>query len=223
MDLQEISEVLLKLVLAVILGGSVGWEREILDRPAGLRTHVLVCVGAASYMLVGTMMADGHGRNIDPSRIGSQVATGMGFLGAGTIIRHGSVVRGLTTAASLWTVAAIGLCLGAGGRAYAVAIAATAVVLITLTALSRVERVMVAKRQYRNLILHLLHPRERVRQIQECLHGVGVRVQGMDFSIETEEGLGEARLIVRIPPGLPLEQVTTCLAELEGVQGIQWE
>src|SRR5512136_1301905 len=104
----SILDVFVKLIIAVILGGIVGWQREARDRPAGLRTHVLVCIGSAIY----TLTSIGFGKGADPSRVAAQVATGMGFLGAGTIIRHGSEVRGLTTAASLWTVAAIGICVG---------------------------------------------------------------------------------------------------------------
>ena len=100
--------VLVRLVLAVVFGGVVGWQREARDRPAGLRTHVLVCVGAAVY----TLASLSFGARSDPARVAAQVATGMGFLGAGTIIRHGNVVRGLTPAASLWAVAASGLCVG---------------------------------------------------------------------------------------------------------------
>ncbi len=104
--------ILVKLVFAVLLGGVVGWQREAHDRPAGLRTHVLVCVGSAVY----TLASMSFGAASDPARVAAQVATGMGFLGAGTIIRHRNVVRGLTTAASLWTVGAIGLCAGLGGN-----------------------------------------------------------------------------------------------------------
>ena len=114
--------VLLKLIAAVICGGIVGWQREARDRPAGLRTHVLVCLGATVYTLASLSFT---GPTADPGRVAAQVATGMGFLGAGTIIRHGNVVRGLTTAASLWAVAAIGLCVGIGGQAMWVAGMAT--------------------------------------------------------------------------------------------------
>ncbi len=113
-DPLSVPDILAKLTTAVALSGMVGWQREARDRPAGLRTHVLVCVGSAIY----TMTSLSFGPNTDPARVAAQVATGMGFLGAGTIIRHGNEVRGLTTAASLWTVAAIGIAIGLGGSAY---------------------------------------------------------------------------------------------------------
>ena len=105
-------EALLRLALAAILGGMIGVERELRDREAGLRTHLLVAVGAALFTIAG---AYGFGSSgVDPTRVAAQVVTGVGFLGAGAIIRQGLSVRGLTTAASLWLVAAIGMASGAG-------------------------------------------------------------------------------------------------------------
>src|SRR5688572_6987783 len=98
------------LLLAALLGGLVGWERERRDRPAGLRTHILVCLGSALITLVSIQLS---GTRFDPGRIAAQIVSGIGFLGAGTIMRQGNVVRGLTTAASLWTVAGIGMAVAA--------------------------------------------------------------------------------------------------------------
>src|SRR3954464_1556115 len=108
-------EALLRLVLAAVLGGAVGVERELREREAGLRTHMLVAVGSALFTLVSAygFRDFDYGRNtgftLDPTRISAQIVTGIGFLGAGAIIRQGISVRGLTTAATLWIVAAIGL------------------------------------------------------------------------------------------------------------------
>ena len=135
--------ILIRLALAVVFGGAVGWQREAHDRPAGLRTHVLVCVGSAVY----TLASMGFGSGADPARVAAQIATGMGFLGAGTIIRHGNVVRGLTTAASIWVVAAIGLAVGAG--LYKVAVVATVIVVVVLF-LSRLERRLELKNSKRH-------------------------------------------------------------------------
>ncbi|UCH36659.1 MAG: MgtC/SapB family protein [Armatimonadota bacterium] len=212
--------VLLKLVLAVILGGAVGWERETLDRPAGFRTHVLVCVGSTVYMLVS---ASFWGPRADPGRIAAQVASGMGFLGAGTILRHGSVVRGLTTAASLWTVAAIGLCIGRGEMYLVVAVLAAAVVLLTLTMLGRVEKIIVTKRQYRLAMLRAPQVRRFLPQAKEILDGVGARIQSVEVVPSVEEGLQDMRIIVRLPPGVTTEQITLHLMSLEGLTAIQWE
>jgi putative Mg2+ transporter-C (MgtC) family protein len=220
-DLNFIGWVLAKLMIAVVLGGAVGWERETLDRPAGFRTHVLVCVGSAVYMLVSESFYT-YPRS-DPARIAAQVASGMGFLGAGTILRHGSVVRGLTTAASLWTVAAIGLCIGRGGMTLIVAVLAAIVVLLTLTLLGRVEKMVVAKRQYRLAMIRAPQVRRFLPQIKDIFDGVNARIQSVEVAPSIEEGLQDLRVTVRLPPGVTTDQLTVQLLGVEGLAAIQWE
>ena len=119
-------------LLAMFIGGLIGWERESTHRPAGLRTHMLVSIGACVIMQLGDYAATqtGIGISIDPSRLGSQVISGIGFLGAGTIMKEGATIKGLTTAASLWVVACLGLTIGSG--AYAIAIIGFIAVILTL-------------------------------------------------------------------------------------------
>ena len=111
---------MIRLCLAALLAGVIGIERELREQEAGLRTHMLVCVGATMFMIVGVygwsdfQLGNNIGVVVDPSRVASYVVSGIGFLGAGAIIRHGINVRGLTTAASLWVVAAIGVAVGVG-------------------------------------------------------------------------------------------------------------
>lgn len=139
------TEVVLRLVLAVLLSGLVGLEREVKGRAAGFRTHILVCAGSTLVMLTGIYLAAaerGIG-NVDPTRLAAQVVSGVGFLGAGTIIQFRDSVRGLTTAASVWAAAGIGLAVGAGF--YVGAISTTLIVLIVLFALSNFERRLGAK------------------------------------------------------------------------------
>lgn len=124
---------MLQLLLACVLGGIIGWEREQHRRPAGLRTHMLICMGAALM----TILSKSVSGNADPGRIAAQIVSGVGFIGAGTILRQGNAVRGLTTAASLWGVAAIGMAVGFGQPFYLVAIVATAIVYITLEVVNK--------------------------------------------------------------------------------------
>lgn len=127
-------DLILRLLLASLLGGIIGLDREYRAKEAGLRTHILVSLGSAIFMIVsqygfGNILQEGN-ISLDPSRIASQVVTGIGFIGAGTIIIHRQFVRGLTTAAGLWATAAIGLAVG--GELYAVAVAATILTLAGL-------------------------------------------------------------------------------------------
>src|ERR687887_833691 len=129
-------EALLRLALAAALGGAIGFERELRDREAGLRTHMLVCLGSALFTIVsaygfrGFLTSGDQVIRADPTRIAAQIVVGIGFLGAGAIIRHGLSVRGLTTAATLWVAAAIGIAAGAGY--YSGAVIATLVTLFAL-------------------------------------------------------------------------------------------
>jgi putative Mg2+ transporter-C (MgtC) family protein len=135
-------EILIRMVIAVVLGGLVGMEREWHNHAAGFRTHILVCLGSATIMLLSiygfSEFANETNVRTDPARLAAQVISGIGFLGAGAIMRNGSVISGLTTAASVWVVAAIGLCVGAGFL-YA-AFFATLIALISLFLLNKWEK-----------------------------------------------------------------------------------
>ncbi len=128
----------MRLAVAMLCGIACGLEREIHHREAGLRTMMLISLGAALYVMVGEMMASGSGQDVDPTRIAAQVVTGVGFLGAGVIIQQGMAVRGLTTAATIWTMAAIGALVGAGYPLLGFAV--TTVMVTALIIVSIVER-----------------------------------------------------------------------------------
>ncbi|MGA1825473.1 MAG: MgtC/SapB family protein [bacterium] len=128
-------DILFGLVLAGILGGTIGFERDIHGRAAGLRTHILVCMGSSLFMIVSEHVA---GTRADPGRIAAQVVCGIGFVGAGAIIKSGFTIRGLTTAACLWISASIGLACGTG--MYMVAVFTTILSLLSLTWLNHFER-----------------------------------------------------------------------------------
>lgn len=150
-------EVILRLILAAVLGSVIGFERERQSWAAGLRTHMLVSVSAALVMIVSAFgFADVLGRPnvvLDPSRIAAQVVSGIGFLGAGAILLRGEVIRGLTTAASVWSVAAIGLAVGAGLNT--AAIAATIIILAILAGMKPIERRYISVRLRRRVVLRV--------------------------------------------------------------------
>jgi len=133
----EALQILLRLMLSVAIGGVIGWERGVGRRPAGFRTHILVSLGAAVAMLTGEMVASRYGTG-DATRIASQVVSGIGFLGAGTILKVGVNIKGLTTAASLWATACLGLAAGAG--LFLMAALGLVIVMLTLTILERMEK-----------------------------------------------------------------------------------
>lgn len=131
------AEHIIRLLAAVLLGGIVGLDRELRDKPAGFRTIVLICVGACVFTLISVWAGRGEQQS---TRIAAQIVTGIGFLGAGAILREGGSVTGLTTAATIWAVAAIGMACGYG--AIGLAGAGTVLILVTLLLFNRVERVI---------------------------------------------------------------------------------
>ncbi|MBE6977768.1 MAG: MgtC/SapB family protein [Ruminococcaceae bacterium] len=128
----------LRLLCAMLIGSLIGVEREYTHRPAGLRTHILVALGACVASIMGQMLFAQYGPSSDPARLSAQVITGVGFLGAGTIMKEGVNVRGLTTAASVWTVACLGIAAGFGH--YALALLGMLLTLLTLTLLESFQR-----------------------------------------------------------------------------------
>jgi putative Mg2+ transporter-C (MgtC) family protein len=132
MENADLAVIIVRLGLSVVFGAVIGLERELAAQPAGLRTHILVALGAALFTLVGTEVA-----GTDPTRIAAQVVSGVGFLGAGAILREGPTVRGLTTAATLWAAAAIGLANGLG--AYRSAVIAVILTLLVTVGMKAIE------------------------------------------------------------------------------------
>ena len=130
-------DLLAGLLLSTVLGGAIGWEREHAGKPAGLRTNILICIAATLLTDLSVSAAASASAVADPGRIAAQIVTGMGFLGAGTIIQSRGHVTGLTTAATLWVVAAIGMAVGFG--AWVEAVGTTLLVLVTLIPLRKVE------------------------------------------------------------------------------------
>lgn len=174
----------LRLAMAMILGSMVGLERERLDRAAGLRTHALVCVASALMMIVSTygfpLPPDGVEGAFDPGRIAAQVVSGIGFLGAGVIIFRDNTVRGLTTAATLWAVAGVGL--ATGGGLYLAAVVATAFMLLIQAGLKPVERRFFAKHaRMHRVVLEVERGADVLEGIQFATNATPVRLRSMEF------------------------------------------
>jgi putative Mg2+ transporter-C (MgtC) family protein len=192
-------QIILRLLIATILGAAVGLERERLEWAAGLRTHALVCVGAALFMIVSAFgFADALGSSdviLDPSRVAAQVVSGIGFIGAGTIIFRREIVRGLTTAASIWAVAAIGLAVGGG--MYLAAIVATVLALVILAVVKPIEWRVFKHRRARQVNLTV--------DVQEIsLSDIKAEIEAADLHLD--------RLVIRSSDSPEADRVEVFLA-----------
>ena len=218
--MQDALPMVMKLVLAAVFGGVVGYEREVHDHPAGLRTHVLVCMGSALMTLVSMSFVPPHS---DPSRIAAQIVSGIGFLGAGTILRQGSVVRGLTTAASLWTVAGIGMAVAVGGPLfYLLAAVSTLIVFLTLSIMRNFEP-GVGKKTVHHLRLDISEDQDRVfAAVIQNLIGMGVTIQSVHGAESREQGSRTFRLAVTLSRQITPQMVAEKLAGQQGLARFDW-
>jgi len=218
-------EALLRIVVAATLGGAVGIERELRDHDAGFRTHMLVAIGSALFTIVSAyafrdfLVGGGAVVRADPTRIAAQVVTGIGFLGAGAIIRQGLSVRGLTTAATLWVVAAIGMAAGAGY--YGGALITTAVVLFSLWPLRIIAfRTMNRFRPETDRLLAQLPAGESPAPLIKELEDQGANLQALEISHEADRR--NVILDVKLPPQADTPAIVAKLSELEHVLEIRW-
>ena len=218
-------EELLRVVVAAGLGGAVGLERELREREAGFRTHMLVSVGSALFTLVSAYGFHEflvHGGNVvraDPTRIAAQIVTGIGFLGAGAIIRQGFSVRGLTTAATLWVVAAIGMASGAGY--FSAAVITTALVLFSLWPLRIFAfRVMQRVRPETDRLLAQLPAGESPAPLIERLEELGGRLEALEIGHEADRRT--VLMDVKLPPRADAPGIVAKLSELDPVLEVRW-
>lgn len=220
-------EVGLRIVTATVLGGIIGMERQFKHRPAGFKTHILVCVGAATVMVLSEYMFRKYhaefGILSDPARLGAQVISGVGFLGAGTIMHHGPNVRGLTTAASLWVVAAIGLAAGAGY--YYLAIIVTISICIILFIFNKIYKGLRKVSDITGLRIELLNKPKVIGAINILLAGHNIKIMDMEFisrsSVADNGGDGAdvifLNLMLKLAPDI---SVYTLLEQLEKIAGV---
>jgi putative Mg2+ transporter-C (MgtC) family protein len=183
-------DVLLQLLLAVLLGGAIGLERELQGKPAGLRTNILICLGAALFTLLSYRLAGGVP---DVSRIASQIVTGIGFLGAGSILHARGSIVGLTSAATIWLVAAIGMAVGS--HAYVEAVGATLLTLVILAGLVPIERAVEAQTHRSHLVVYLRAEPGTVELVERLIRSTGLRMEASHLRKEAAEVVLEADLL----------------------------
>ena len=210
----------IKLGLATACGAAIGIERELHDKPAGLRTNMLICVGSTLITMVSIHVALTYAErqiNIaDPGRIAAQIVSGIGFLGAGTIIQARGSVHGLTTAATMWVLAGIGLAIGSG--TYAPAIAGTAILLVTLSVLGWLENRMTPPRRF--VYFHVIA--DRRPGLIDDINGLAesARVSLGDFALKREGGAVQMDFALTLPAAKRDELIDGML-DLEGVRDVR--
>lgn len=219
-------EIIKRLVLASILGGFIGLEREVNNRPAGFRTHILVALGSTLIMLVSTNGFYIDGESVvrgDPARLAAQVVSGIGFLGAGTILRNDNQVKGLTTAASLWVSAGIGLAIGSGY--YLGGIVTSVITLATLRSLHSFDKVMV-KKPNKELKIFALDHVGIVGEIGEICGRFNIVIDNItilrNIGIEDKE-LIKVELLVKTPVLFNANKLYNAIFKIEGISKIIFE
>lgn len=222
-------EIIKRLILSAFLGGLIGMEREVNNRPAGLRTHILVCIGSTLIMLVSF---DGFVRTGlplgDPARLAAQVVSGIGFLGAGTIMRTGNNINGLTTAASLWVSAGIGLAIGVGY--YVGAILTSSIALVTLMSLGVFEKRFIGKKYSAIEIIGINKP-GLIGEIGTLFGKHHIQIKDIsiisnDYQFVDDEdfyGLMEVNFLVKVPINLNKNIFNLDIHQINGIKSIIFE
>nr|AGS53360.1 MgtC/SapB transporter [uncultured bacterium contig00014] len=213
---------IIRLCLGFLAGAVIGFERSSQRQVAGLRTHILIATGATLLMLLSIYLPQVFGsaqRGGDPGRIAAQVVSGIGFLGAGAIIRLGNNVRGLTTAASLWFVAALGLAIGGG--MFLVAGLALALGLITLLLLRRIEKKIFPTGPYKLLEISYKDNTPNTKEAMDIIKQSGIMVQSLDINQGSKSKGTKLRLLVRIPSDVDIASIARSIKALGNVGKVE--
>lgn len=229
-------EVIIRLLLAILIGGIVGYEREFQNRPAGFRTHILVCVGAAVVSMIQLYDVEVTMNKVlmnpelagvlkaDMGRLGAQVITGVGFLGAGTIIRNNGSVKGLTTAASLWAVACVGLAVGLGY--YFLSVVTIFGVFVVLVSLKRVETKLMRKGKIVKLEIYY-SDKSFITHSESYFENYNIKIKNIEFQLEDDEESGENQeykksfYTILIPRALKPSVIIQNLVKIDGVYKVK--
>jgi len=221
MDYQFALEILIKLALSVLLGGLIGIERELSKHPAGLRTHILVSLGATIFMLIGYHAVDFAGNtatSLDATRMGAGIVTGIGFLGAGAIMKEGVNVQGLTTAASIWVTAAIGLCVAS--ELYVAAFIGTILVLFVLVVFSRVELRIGLKEEHGIVEVITAQKKRGARKISELITDLDIVVESIEM--DRLENNIKLRFHLEVPANFDPAVLIDTLTKEKYISHVEW-
>ena len=215
-------EIIGRLIVITVLSGLIGIERERHGRAAGLRTHILVGLGSTLIMLTSMHIFEIYKgvSTADPARIAAQVVSGIGFLGAGTIIRFRASIRGLTTAASLWAAAGIGLAVGSGF--YLGAYVTTLLVLSALFFLTRLERNYLRRDWYRVLVAETNTPSAPLPELRSILHEYEVEIRDFEVSQNLENKNLSVKMSLKLLTNAHDDEIVSQVAKLPGIIRANW-
>lgn len=213
----------IRLLISLLLGGAIGFERQLRHRDAGLRTFTLICVGSTCAMLISIWIPQLYPDflNGDPGRIAAQVLTGVGFLGAGAILRGRGSVQGLTTAACIWIVSVIGLAVGAGF--FGGAVLATLLTLIVLVCGEYLERFSSIGGANRILVVHCSTSLPDVDELKKVVESAGVRPSSHTYQCDFEKGQSVVTIKVSVHSRVSQHELRKKMSELEYVSSINME
>lgn len=216
----DLIDMFARLATAVILGGLIGIERQSTNRPAGLRTHIIVCLGATLVMYTNILMCHQYKDifSMDPTRIGAQVVSGIGFIGAGTIMKEGPTVKGLTTAATLWAVGCLGLAIGSGY--IELSFIATIFMLLVLQTLGKLEEKAIKYRREAILYIEVTGEKSRLENVNKVLIDSECRVKSLSMNIVTVGTFG-MKILIRYPKHVEALELMAKVATVEGVVSIE--
>ena len=216
------ADIFIRLLTALILGSLIGLERELHDQPAGLRTHIILVLGATIAMFISINLSQQFhttAANDDPERLAAQVISGIGFLGAGAIFRYGTNVKGLTTAASLWTTAIIGLAVGAGY--FLLSIAATLCVLFALVAMESMEKKFLHNRTTRVIRIKGTDRPGFVEEVKTALARFGIAIKSIDLSKDLKNNAIQIEGIAKLSKQQDLDALVGTISAISGVEDFQ--
>lgn len=210
----------LRLIISFILGMLIGLEREGHDQPAGLRTHILISIGATLVMLISIFIPQTFRdfQNGDPGRIAAQVVSGIGFLGAGAILKFGVDVKGLTTAASIWAMAAIGLAVGAG--MYIVSLVGVVVILFALTVMNFFEKRVFKERTLRKVELQIKKKDTEISELYQIFEVFNVKINSAGFERNVNEPYDRITFMVAVTTRLDVQKLSDALEKQTGIISI---
>lgn len=230
-------DIIIRLLLAIVIGGAIGYEREYKNMPAGFRTHILVCLGAVIITMIQMNITTDAIKlvtnnpelinviKVDSGRLVAQVVSGIGFLGAGTILHTKGSIKGLTTAASLWVVAALGIAIGYGY--YAISVLGLLAVMIVLVSLKRLQSMMFLRAGEKKIEVEFIDRDKTIEALGELFNQTKIRVVNIEFPIDSEEKLHEEDKVsnciytVILPKAIDISYIAAKIIKKESVISVR--